>query len=602
MIFANGRIAYIDALLLASGGATQAGLNTVDVNNLTTFQQCVIFFLAMLANPITVNSFVVFLRLYWFEKRFEHIVLETRGRRLFTFSKSKSMAKNGESLAEMGVNGRNIRVMHGGGKRRVANDGTLLETDGPRSQRRPSTYRGVSPGMGRRGTINGLATAPTRDTEAEASPPQPPAPGMQLKFAETVKRSDGVEDSPLKLPVPNEEASIAILQKQRGGGDDGETLRIPGPRDAERGAKPKRLEAGDLPEPDDGGGDDNEEQEREGPAGPALHTTRATTEDSRSPSRHSMQAPVPETQRHQTITIEEPERRMRDELLEDAVALAWTAEALGLRKPRIFKDGLHSKKHHSHHSNGGGLSKSRTNASRVLRPLERIRTALSKEKDKDDLMPYLSWQPTLGRNSAFVGLTEEQREELGGIEYRSLKTLAMVLAGYYWGFWIFAVITLLPWILHNSTWGPIVDKAGVSRAWWGIFTANSAFNDLGFTLTPDSMNSFNTAQFPLLIMSFLIICGNTGFPIMLRFIIWILSKVMPRGSDVFQELHFLLDHPRRCFTLLFPSSATWWLFWVLVILNVVDLIFFVILDVRQLLHPFHLKCVKVMLMLGVFAI
>lgn len=46
----------------------------------------------------------------------------------------------------------------------------------------------------------------------------------------------------------------------------------------------------------------------------------------------------------------------------------------------------------------------------------------------DDAMPpYLSWQPTIGRNSTFVDLSEEQREELGGIEYRALKTLAVVL-------------------------------------------------------------------------------------------------------------------------------------------------------------------------------
>ena len=42
-------------------------------------------------------------------------------------------------------------------------------------------------------------------------------------------------------------------------------------------------------------------------------------------------------------------------------------------------------------------------------------------------MPYLSWTPTIGRNSAFIDLTEEQREELGGIEYRALKTLALIL-------------------------------------------------------------------------------------------------------------------------------------------------------------------------------
>lgn len=93
------------------------------------------------------------------------------------------------------------------------------------------------------------------------------------------------------------------------------------------------------------------------------------------------------------------------------------------------------------------------------------------------------------------------------------------------------------------------------------------------------MISFQTAVWPLLLMTFLIIIGNTGFPCMLRFIIWFLSKLVPRGSGIWEELKFLLDHPRRCFTLLFPSKATWWLFWLLVLLNVVDLVFFFILDV-----------------------
>jgi hypothetical protein len=43
--------------------------------------------------------------------------------------------------------------------------------------------------------------------------------------------------------------------------------------------------------------------------------------------------------------------------------------------------------------------------------------------------PYLSYAPTIGRNSAFVDLSDEQRDELGGVEYRSLKVLAKVLIG-----------------------------------------------------------------------------------------------------------------------------------------------------------------------------
>ena len=119
----------------------------------------------------------------------------------------------------------------------------------------------------------------------------------------------------------------------------------------------------------------------------------------------------------------------------------------------------------------------------------------------------------------------------------------------------------------------------------GIFTPASLFNDLGFTLTPDSMVSFQKAVVPLLFGSFLIIIGNTGFPCMLRLIIWLSSLFVPRDSGLWEELRFLLDHPRRCFTLLFPNQATWWLFWILVALNGVDLVLFIILDVRLLEAP-----------------
>ena len=161
------------------------------------------------------------------------------------------------------------------------------------------------------------------------------------------------------------------------------------------------------------------------------------------------------------------------------------------------------------------------------------------------------------------------------------KTLALILLFYFWGFQLIILACLLPYILHNNTYGNIVEDAGVSRTWWGFFTSNVAFMDVGFTLTPDSMISFQKSQFVLMIMWFFIIIGNTGFPVMLRFLIWITAKVVPRGSGVWEELRFLLDHPRRCFTLLFPSGPNWWLFWILVVLNALDLLFFLVLDVSR---------------------
>ena len=194
--------------------------------------------------------------------------------------------------------------------------------------------------------------------------------------------------------------------------------------------------------------------------------------------------------------------------------------------------------------------------------------------------PYLSYEPTIGRNSFFVNLTEEQREELGGIEYRALKTLAVILMTYFFAFHLIGIVCLTPWI-YRSSYGAIVTQQGQGRAWWGVFTAGSAFNDLGFTLTNNSMISFGPAVFPMLLMTFLIVIGNTGFPCMLRFVIWTISVFVPVGSALWEELQFLLDHPRRCFTLLFPKAATWWLFSILVVLNALDLIFFIVLDLND---------------------
>lgn len=42
--------------------------------------------------------------------------------------------------------------------------------------------------------------------------------------------------------------------------------------------------------------------------------------------------------------------------------------------------------------------------------------------------PYISFQAIVGRNSRFHGLTEEQVDELGGVEYRALRVLLIIVA------------------------------------------------------------------------------------------------------------------------------------------------------------------------------
>lgn len=43
-------------------------------------------------------------------------------------------------------------------------------------------------------------------------------------------------------------------------------------------------------------------------------------------------------------------------------------------------------------------------------------------------VPYISFNATVGRNSAFHLLTNEQLEEIGGVEYRALNALLWIVA------------------------------------------------------------------------------------------------------------------------------------------------------------------------------
>lgn len=518
----RGKIAYVDALFFAAGSCTQGGLNTVDLNLINTFSQVTIFFLTMLTNPIAIGYYTVSLRRYWFEQKLQTIVQEAKLRR-GTISKSKSqMRADMMSQAERGVAGRQITVMHGSGSPRMTNDGIML-------------------GSFKKPTYDSRAAPDQQDSDQPEETRRQP----EIRFAGTVKKSDGEGLDAIKLPpLRTDEEHIAILERQRN--RDDEVLRIPGPRDMERGAKPRRVD---------------EEDE----------------EDDRAPTQPAPMVMI--NGRPQTITIEEPDRhKLHETTTEDIVENAKTLTHAFVPNINHLKFRRNTRTSTMNRVDEEIDPKMQRTNSRMSRraSLSAMRSAFT--RDKTEPTPYLSWEPTLGRNSQFHDLTEEQREELGGIEYRVLKLLQKIITCYFFGFYLVGLVGLLPWILKEDRWGQIVDAAGQNRVWWAFFTANSAFNDLGYTLTPDSMNSFNTAVWPLLLMSFLIILGNTGFPVMLRFIIWVMSLVVPRDSGLYEEVRFLLDHPRRCFILLFPSGATWWLLFILLGLNITDVIFFVVLD------------------------
>ncbi|KAH8881654.1 TrkH-domain-containing protein [Thozetella sp. PMI_491] len=188
---------------------------------------------------------------------------------------------------------------------------------------------------------------------------------------------------------------------------------------------------------------------------------------------------------------------------------------------------------------------------------------------------------TVGRNSQFHDLTSEEREQLGGYEYRALKVLAVLVPLYFCLWHLLGCIALGAWISKNLPDVPL--QNGINPWWLGIFNGASAFNNSGMSLLDANMMPFQTSPFVLITMGLLILAGNTAYPIFLRFIIWSLLKVLTLRttddfSDLKETLRFILKYPRRVYTNLFPSRPTWWLFFMLIWLNSVDWIAFELLN------------------------
>ena len=341
----------------------------------------VFYFLTMIATPIFINTFVVFVRLYWFERRFQNVVREARNlRRTRSRSRTKTEIRNEADLnrEEKGVRGRSIVVLHKGDQPTV--DSSDASNDSKQSSEKKADTDSSN-------TSSSSRNDKTRFADSLGKPelPRPPSMHREVTFADEF--DDSVE---LKTPVQrlprhlNAEEHIEFLENQRNPKDKG-TLRIPGPREFDRGHVPETLA-----EDEDGA--------------PLTYEATSPVDYHTNP----IGSPV-----KRNITIDEPKHpRLRT--------------GTGLSKvsiPQRLNMSDQEKTIAPEETNDKGepqlAQPKRVGTFSSIRPWN--------TKEPEPVTPYLSWQPTIGRNSAFVDLTEEQREELGGIEYRSLKTLAVVL-------------------------------------------------------------------------------------------------------------------------------------------------------------------------------
>lgn len=86
----------------------------------------------------------------------------------------------------------------------------------------------------------------------------------------------------------------------------------------------------------------------------------------------------------------------------------------------------------------------------------------------------------ISRNSQFHNLTPAEREELGGVEYRAVSFLSIIVPIYFFSFLILGLVGVGSWLQANHP--NIAQENGLSPFWTGAFFAASAFGNSGMAL------------------------------------------------------------------------------------------------------------------------
>lgn len=192
----------------------------------------------------------------------------------------------------------------------------------------------------------------------------------------------------------------------------------------------------------------------------------------------------------------------------------------------------------------------------------------------------------VGRNGEFFNLTIKEREYLGGVEYRAVEVLVVTVAMYYVLWPLLGAIALGAWLAVNA---PELAAVNEQNAWWtGIFLSLSAFCSTGMSLLDAGMTAFQSGYyFVLIVATLLILAGNQASPIFIRFIVWVLSRLLCLSPDhqnyaVWREtFDFILEYPRRVYINMFPSRPTWMLTLSIGGLMAVDWIMFFLLNINN---------------------
>ncbi|KAL5532050.1 hypothetical protein ACEPAF_5614 [Sanghuangporus sanghuang] len=561
---ANGsatHVSYIDALFICFSAGTGCGLAPVDLSGLTGFQQAILFVQSTIGNPVAVSWVMVYIRKRYFNKRLQHIV-ETE------IAKRKARAAQRAPLLRRLTN---VFTIHPSLHARNASihtqvDGVNMnEKPGRRGTGtvRPDAIRRTS-AMPRRVDPNGaviLDTVP--ENEPLSSDCAFPSQASTLRNNGPASQTGEVGGVPLASVQTTHTVTFQDQVQDRAqaqndlGRDDGVSVSHASGRDgriSEEGYFGARVESPVVASSYRPSDDIVHDDRTYIPPGGAPMRRRTTMWTHRSQTLRGTHDPLNNGLIHNPLPPPLPATKNQG--------------YGGFPYPTTILYKLFRRKAVP------GLRRTLTRIS-TLHSHQQPRDEDEKMRNKmKNSVKYFSesFSALIGRNSKFYDLTEENLEELGGVEYRALNALLWIIAIYHIMTQLLSFTIVAPYMSisrWSSAFNPPNLHQHVSPVWYSAFQVVSAYTTSGMSLVDQSMVPFQEAYPLVFVCTFLILAG---------YLAWSIAK-FSSGTRLGETLHFLLDHPRRCYIYLFPSHQTWLLLAVVILLNCIDWFLFLVLNI-----------------------
>ena len=171
-------------------------------------------------------------------------------------------------------------------------------------------------------------------------------------------------------------------------------------------------------------------------------------------------------------------------------------------------------------------------------------------------------------------------------ERDALNLLIWIKIGYWFGMLFLAFIVYSICIASSPGLGKEIGERytnGGGTAWVAFFMGCSSLTNAGISLFSDSYTIFAKSHFMLVFTVFILVFGNTGYPILLRGVVRLISIITKRISgERAERIHrltkYILRFPRRLTVSLFPMRQTLILLGILVAITVVQCVDFLATD------------------------